>query len=129
MEELAGVTDVTAGYMGGTSKPTYAEVCRGDSGHVEVVRVTFDESIVTYQILLDVFFSTHNPTTLNRQGNDVGEPYRSVIFTADEQQATTATAYIIMGRQAQKKSPRNIRMVTLSIETEYSFRKVPMKSP
>lgn len=96
LEQLAGVYDVTAGYMGGVFKPTYKEVSRGDSGHVEVVQVTYDASVVTYEILLDVFFSTHNPTMLNHQGNDVGTQYRSVIFTIDEGQASTAKAYVAM---------------------------------
>lgn len=96
LEQLAGVSDVTAGYMGGAFKPTYEEVSRGDSGHVEVVQVTYDASVVTYEILLDVFFSTHNPTVLNRQGNDVGTQYRSVIFTVNEAQTSTAKAYMAM---------------------------------
>jgi peptide-methionine (S)-S-oxide reductase len=74
--------------MGGhVDKPTYRQVCNGDTGHVEVVRVTFDPAEITYRDLLEVFFSMHDPTTLNAQGNDMGEQYRSVIFyTTDEQQ-------------------------------------------
>ena len=85
---LAGVKSAVSGYMGGhVDKPTYRQVCGGDTGHVEVVQVTFDSSLIRYRDLLEVFFSVHDPTTLNRQGNDVGEQYRSVIFyTSDEQE-------------------------------------------
>ena len=85
---LRGVKQAVSGYMGGhVDKPTYRQVCNGDTGHVEVVRVTFDPSEITFRDLLEVFFSMHDPTTLNQQGNDVGEQYRSVIFfTSDEQQ-------------------------------------------
>ena len=85
---LRGVKQAVSGYMGGhVDKPTYRQVCNGDTGHVEVVRVTFDPGEITFRDLLEVFFSMHDPTTLNAQGNDVGEQYRSVIFyTTDEQQ-------------------------------------------
>ena len=85
---LRGVKQAVSGYMGGhVDKPTYRQVCNGDTGHVEIVRVTFNPDEITYRDLLDVFFSVHDPTTLNAQGNDVGEQYRSVIFyTSDEQQ-------------------------------------------
>lgn len=94
LEQLRGVVDVTSGYMGGSSQPTYEEVCRGNSGHVEVVRVTFDAEVIDFETLLSVFFATHDPTTLNRQGNDVGEQYRSVIFFVDEAQKTEAERFI-----------------------------------
>ena len=85
---LRGVKQAVSGYMGGrVDKPSYRQVCNGDTGHVEVVRVTFDPAEITFRDLLEVFFSMHDPTTLNAQGNDVGEQYRSVIFfTSDEQQ-------------------------------------------
>lgn len=85
---LRGVKQAVSGYMGGhIDKPSYRQVCNGDTGHVEVVRVTFDPAEITFRDLLEVFFSMHDPTTLNAQGNDVGEQYRSVIFfTSDEQQ-------------------------------------------
>ena len=84
-QRLTGVTHVESGYMGGQSEnPTYREVCGGDTGHVEVVRVTFNPEEISYRELLDVFFTVHDPTTLNRQGNDAGEQYRSVIFYTDE---------------------------------------------
>ena len=90
-QRLTGVSHVESGYMGGhVENPTYKQVCGGDTGHVEVVRVTFDRDVLSYRELLDVFFSLHDPTTLNRQGNDVGEQYRSVIFYADEEQQRIA---------------------------------------
>jgi peptide-methionine (S)-S-oxide reductase len=85
-QRLNGVKHVESGYMGGhVDNPTYRQVCGGDTGHVEVVRVTFDPDEISYRELLDVFFTVHDPTTLNRQGNDTGEQYRSVIFYADEE--------------------------------------------
>jgi len=90
-QRLGGVRHVESGYMGGrVEDPTYRQVCDGDTGHVEVVRVTFDPDEITYRDLLDVFFAVHDPTTLNRQGNDVGEQYRSVVFYNDEEQKRTA---------------------------------------
>jgi peptide-methionine (S)-S-oxide reductase len=78
---IPGVKDTTVGYAGGTKEnPTYEDVCRHDTGHAEVVQVEFDPAIVSYNQLLDVFWSNHNPTTLNRQGPDIGDQYRSVIF-------------------------------------------------
>jgi peptide-methionine (S)-S-oxide reductase len=90
-QRLTGVIHVESGYMGGqVDNPTYRQVCGGDTGHVEVVRVTFDPDQISYRELLDVFFSVHDPTTLNRQGNDAGEQYRSVIFYTDEEQQRIA---------------------------------------
>jgi peptide-methionine (S)-S-oxide reductase len=87
-QRLTGVTRVESGYMGGRAEQaTYDQVCNGDTGHVEVVRVIFDTEQINYRELLDVFFSMHDPTALNRQGSDAGEQYRSVIFyTSEEQQ-------------------------------------------
>lgn len=80
-DRVAGVNAVESGYMGGrTANPTYCDVCTGTTGHVEVVRVTFDAEQITFPELLDIFFTIHDPTTMNRQGNDVGTQYRSVIF-------------------------------------------------
>jgi peptide-methionine (S)-S-oxide reductase len=90
-ERLQGVTSVNSGYMGGhIDKPTYRQVCGGDTGHVEVVQVKFDPSMITFRDLLDVFFTVHDPTQLNRQGNDTGEQYRSVIFYTSEEQREQA---------------------------------------
>lgn len=94
-EELQGVTKVESGYSGGKiTNPTYHEVCSGLTGHAEVVRVHFDPEIISYQELLAVFFSVHDPTTLNRQGADVGTQYRSVIFYHNEKQRSEAEAFI-----------------------------------
>jgi len=83
---LKGVTEVESGYAGGSGIPDYYHVATGNTGHAEVVRVTFDESIIPVDIILDVFFLIHNPTTLNRQGADVGTQYRSIMFYSDEAQ-------------------------------------------
>ena len=95
-KDVIGVESVESGYIGGTvPNPTYKQVCGGDTGHAEAIRVGFDASQVTYADLLDIFFATHDPTTLNRQGNDVGTQYRSAIFPHDaiqEEQATQAIA-------------------------------------
>ncbi|MEN8144891.1 MAG: peptide-methionine (S)-S-oxide reductase MsrA [Gemmatimonadota bacterium] len=88
-----GVTDAKVGYLGGTlQNPTYEQVCSDKTGHAEVVQVEYDPARVSYEILLDVFWSMHDPTTLNRQGPDVGTQYRSAIFTHSPQQAAAATA-------------------------------------
>lgn len=90
-DRLDGVVSVESGYMGGhVDRPTYRQVCGGDTGHAEVVRVTFDPQKLTFPDLLDVFFTVHGPTTLNRQGNDVGTQYRSVIFYGSEEQRRQA---------------------------------------
>lgn len=90
-DQLKGVQSVESGYMGGSSpKPTYEEVCGGRSGHAEVVQVTFDPAEVSYEDLLGIFFTIHDPTTLNRQGNDVGTQYRSAIFFHSPEQERIA---------------------------------------
>jgi peptide-methionine (S)-S-oxide reductase len=90
-QELEGVRAVESGYSGGNvSRPSYREVCSGATGHAEVVRVTFDPDRISYRDLLEVFFAVHDPTTLNRQGADVGTQYRSVIFHHDLEQKRTA---------------------------------------
>lgn len=89
--ELKGVVDVEAGYSGGDVKnPSYREVCTGRTGHVEVARITFDPKVISYEQILTVFFHSHDPTTLNRQGADAGEQYRSVIFYHNEEQKQIA---------------------------------------
>jgi peptide-methionine (S)-S-oxide reductase len=90
-DRLQGVKAVESGYMGGhIENPTYRQVCGGDTGHVEVVRVTFDPQEISFTDLLEVFFAIHDPTTLNRQGDDVGAQYRSVIFYQSEEQRRQA---------------------------------------
>ena len=90
-DELKGVESVESGYTGGkVPNPTYAQVCNGDTGHAEAVQVRFDPQVLSYHDLLTVFFSIHDPTTLNRQGADVGTQYRSAIFFHDEQQKEIA---------------------------------------
>jgi len=94
-DELKGVESVESGYMGGkTPKPTYDDVCGGGTGHAEVVRVTFDPAVLPFEELLGVFFSIHDPTTLNRQGNDVGTQYRSAIFFHGAEQERIARAFV-----------------------------------
>ncbi|WP_336359230.1 peptide-methionine (S)-S-oxide reductase MsrA [Haladaptatus sp. ZSTT2] len=94
-KELRGVTDVTSGYTGGeTENPTYEQICSGNTGHAEAIQVTYDTDELTYIDLLRVFFTVHDPTTLNRQGNDVGTQYRSAIFYHDEEQHERAQAVI-----------------------------------
>lgn len=89
--ELKGVVDVKPGYSGGHVKnPTYKEVCTEATGHAEVVQITFDPEVVSFSEILEVFFATHDPTTLNRQGNDAGTQYRSAIFYHSEEQKQTA---------------------------------------
>lgn len=93
--DLRGVTGVVSGYAGGhASDPTYYQVCEGRTGHAEVVQIAFDPAELSYSDLLRVFFTIHDPTTLNRQGNDVGTQYRSIILTHSAEQAATAAAVI-----------------------------------
>jgi peptide-methionine (S)-S-oxide reductase len=93
--DLAGVTAVESGYAGGQPpNPTYEQVCSGRTGHAEVVKVTFDPSVLSFRDLLTVFFTIHDPTTRNRQGNDVGTQYRSVIFCETPEQRADAEAVI-----------------------------------
>lgn len=92
-EETRGVIDVVSGYAGGAlQSPSYEQVSSGSTGHAEVVQITFDPSIISYEALLKIFWLIHDPTTLNRQGNDVGTQYRSVIFYHDEHQKEQAEA-------------------------------------
>jgi peptide-methionine (S)-S-oxide reductase len=94
-DELRGVSSVIPGYAGGNvDNPSYEQVCSGLTGHAEVIRIDYDPALITYMDLLTVFFATHDPTTLNRQGNDVGTQYRSVIFYGDEQQKREAESFI-----------------------------------
>ncbi|MGL6040139.1 MAG: peptide-methionine (S)-S-oxide reductase MsrA [Deefgea sp.] len=90
-QQVVGVNKVASGYMGGhTHDPKYKQICRGDTGHAEVVHIEFDSTLVTFEQLLDIFFVIHDPTTLNQQGNDIGTQYRSVIFTNNSNQQDIA---------------------------------------
>ncbi len=103
--QIDGVQAVESGYTGGTTEdPGYRQVCGGDTGHAEAIRVTFDPAVVSYGDLLDIFFATHDPTQLNRQGNDVGTQYRSAIFPHDDAQRAAADAAIVRA-QADQSAP------------------------
>ena len=96
-QRLNGVKEVISGYTGGSIKnPAYREICTGRTGHAEAIKIVFDASEVTYTELLEVFFATHDPTTLNRQGNDVGTQYRSEIFYTSEDQKREAEDFIAL---------------------------------
>jgi peptide-methionine (S)-S-oxide reductase len=105
-KDVIGVTAVESGYIGGhLANPTYREVCNGTTGHAEAIRVTFDPAQVSTDDLLDIFFATHDPTQLNRQGNDVGTQYRSAMFPASAEQEAAMRAAI---DRAQASSPKPI---------------------
>lgn len=98
--DVIGVSEVESGYIGGTvPNPTYKQVCGGDTGHAEAIRVTFDPDVVSLADILDIFMATHDPTQLNRQGNDVGTQYRSAIFPLDDAQRAEAEAAIARANQ------------------------------
>lgn len=116
---LKGVETVVSGYCGGrTANPGYRDICAGDTGHAEVVQIKFDPARIGYSDLLEVFFAIHDPTTLNRQGNDVGTQYRSVIFTHSAEQAATAAAAIAALSAARAHVDRVVTQV-LPIPTFY----------
>ncbi len=95
--ELNGVNKVVSGYIGGkTINPTYKDICNGDTGHAEAIQITFDPTIISFGELLEIFFATHDPTTLNRQGNDIGTQYRSEIFYNNEVQKQLSEEYIAL---------------------------------
>jgi peptide-methionine (S)-S-oxide reductase len=117
-DRIKGVTSTAVGYMGGTlDKPTYRDVCGHRTGHAEVVEVTFDPQVVSYSQLLEVFWSVHDPTTLNRQGPDVGDQYRSVIFYHSDQQRAEAEA----SKAEQDRSGRFRRPVVTQIVPAATF--------
>ena len=115
---IKGVTDAAVGYAGGaTENPTYEQVCSDDTGHAEVVQVEFDPTVVNYRQLLDVFWSNHDPTTLNRQGPDVGTQYRSAIFYYSPEQKTAAEE----SKAEQDRSGRFKRPVVTEVEAAPKF--------
>lgn len=92
-QRVFGVKQIVPGYMGGDIKnPVYREVCKGRTGHAEGIKLVFDSALISYKALLHIFFTTHDPTTLNQQGNDIGTQYRSAIFYTDQDQKEVATA-------------------------------------
>ena len=104
-QNLKGVKAVESGYIGGSlSNPSYEQVCSGSTGHAEAIRITYDPAVISYADLLDIFFATHDPTTLNRQGNDVGTQYRSAIFPHSPEQESEARAGIDRA-QADQSAP------------------------
>lgn len=112
-DQLKGVTDVVSGYAGGnTPAPNYQQVCTGRTGHAEVIQVTFDPAVITFRDILDVFFTIHDPTTLNRQGADVGTQYRSAIFYHSPEQKATAEQVIAELNAAKLWSSRIVTEVT-----------------
>lgn len=116
--QVPGVSAAVSGYAGGKSeRPTYRQVCAGDTNHAEVVEVTFDPAKVSYASLVDLFFKMHNPTTMNRQGPDIGTQYRSVIFTHGEEQARVAKER----RDAAAASGRYRQPIVTSIEPAPAF--------
>jgi peptide-methionine (S)-S-oxide reductase len=99
-KKLLGVSSVESGYLGGSMPdPSYKQVCSGTTGHAEAIRIGFDEAEINYADLLDIFFATHDPTQLNRQGNDIGTQYRSAIFPLDDEQRTDARSAIIRAQR------------------------------
>ena len=116
---VRGVESAVSGYMGGhTLNPTYKDICNGDTGHVEVVQITFDPAEIAYRELLEIFFTLHDPTQLNRQGNDVGTQYRSAIFWHTPEQKTEAEAVIAELTSAQQFDAPIVTEVT-EAETFY----------
>jgi peptide-methionine (S)-S-oxide reductase len=99
-KKLLGVSSVESGYLGGSvPDPSYKQVCSGTTGHAEAIRIGFDKAEINYADLLDIFFATHDPTQLNRQGNDIGTQYRSAIFPLDDEQRTDARSAIIRAQR------------------------------
>ena len=114
--ELKGVVSVVSGYAGGhTENPSYMQVCSGKTGHAEAIEVRFDPAQITYKELLEVFFATHDPTTLNRQGADTGTQYRSIILCTDDDQQRQAEAFI---REIDSSGSKGAPLVTEVVQLE-----------
>lgn len=112
-QNLKGVHSVESGYIGGARpNPTYEQVCSGSTGHAEAIRIAYDPDIISYGDLLDIFFATHDPTTLNRQGNDVGTQYRSAIFPHSPEQEAEANAAIA------RAQPNHANPIVTTIEAD-----------
>ncbi|MCZ6674634.1 MAG: peptide-methionine (S)-S-oxide reductase MsrA [Verrucomicrobia bacterium] len=121
LEQQEGVKSVVSGYAGGHDKsPTYEQVCSGTSGHAEVVQVTFDPKVVSYESLLEIFWRAHDPTTMNRQGNDVGSQYRSAIYYHNEQQREAALKSL---KEAQAQFKDKIVTEVVELDTFYAAEK------
>ncbi len=119
-QNVKGVIKSVSGYMGGQVKnPTYEQVCTGNTGHAEVIEVEFDPQVISFKELLLIFFKTHNPTTLNRQGNDTGTQYRSVIFFEDEGQKAEAEAMI---KQLEAEGIYDDKIVTQVVPAETFYK-------
>ena len=117
-DQVDGVTGTWVGYTGGTKKnPTYEEVCHTNTGHAEVVHMEFDPRIVTYETLLDIFWEIHDPTQLDRQGSDIGNQYRSAIFTHDEYQAKAA----VKSKAARQASGKHEAPIVTAIQPAPTF--------
>ena len=115
--QLKGVIDVEPGYSGGfTDKPTYSEVCGGKTGHAEIIKINFDPDSISFEDLLEVFFYVHDPSTLNRQGNDIGEQYRSIILYTSDRQKESAENYI-SNLENSKKYSNKITTDIVPLET------------
>lgn len=119
-QNVKGVIKSVSGYMGGRVKnPTYEQVCTGNTGHAEVIEVEFDPQVIPFKELLLIFFKTHNPTTLNRQGNDTGTQYRSVVFFEDEGQKAEAEAMI---KQLEAEAIYDDKIVTQVVPAETFYK-------
>src|SRR3546814_11830955 len=106
-DDVIGISGVESGYTGGTvANPSYKQVCGGDTGHAEAVRLTFDPDVISYDDILAIFFATHDPTQLNRQGNDIGTQYRSAIFPHSPEQEASARAAIERAQEIGRASCR-----------------------
>ena len=123
-EELKGVVSVMPGFTGGIMKgPTYEDVSTGKTGHVEVIRIEYEPERISYSDLLTVFFATHDPTTLNRQGEDIGTQYRSAIFYTTEEQKKEAEMYIKKLNESEPRAVTEVRPLDAFYEAEEYHRK------